>query len=83
MKLNLGSYLIDSKVEVYGESITGEIFNMKSSIGFSRLDGTDFDTKIILDTYKNNKEVLIGRKFIERLKVILHKHKINLENIQV
>lgn len=78
--LNLQSYAIDEELSFYGESVSGDLIELLSSFGKIMI-GSNFEMEGVIDTFKENTELLLGRSAIESLRVDLFNQIVSISKI--
>lgn len=83
-ELDLRSFELPVSDLIFGETVTGERLDIRNSSAVLEFNGLDVSFLVEIDTFKDCKEILIGRKFLESFLTTLngHSEEIGLEFLE-
>ncbi|MHA1685300.1 MAG: clan AA aspartic protease [Candidatus Heimdallarchaeaceae archaeon] len=64
-EINLDKFELSEEFFTIAETPTGENLKLNSANGLVKIKGFDIEIEVIIDSYRNCKEILIGRKLLE------------------
>ncbi|MHA1972470.1 MAG: hypothetical protein ACTSW1_05745 [Candidatus Hodarchaeales archaeon] len=70
-ELNLEAFEFSLDIVSYAETASGELLKLLSANASVMIEGIDISLLVIIDSHKECKEVLIGRRFLENYNLLL------------